>query len=279
MRKVGVFGGIVVVCLLAIYWIVRGDGGGQGMVFYGNVDIREVTLGFRVPGRLQRMVFEEGDYVAPGQVMAQLEQDTFLENLALAKAQLVQAKAAFENAKRIHLRRSRLIKTGAVSQSLYDQAEASFTSTQAQVKTAEVEIEKAQTALNDTYIKAPTSGYILTRVREPGSVVGTGRTVYTLTVDDPIWVRAFVDEPKLGNIHPGQKVQVFTDTKPDKPYAGHVGFIASQAEFTPKTVETAELRTDLVYRFRIVVDNPDKSLRQGMPVTVKIPLDQVKGYG
>lgn len=281
VRKIRAVGGIVVAVIIVIfvYWAIEVEHGPQPLIFYGNVDIREVTLGFRVSGRLQKMYFEEGDHVAPGEVLAQLDQDTFLENLAMAKAQLMEAKAAYANAALVFKRRTRLIKTGAVSQALYDQSEAQYTQTKAQVDTAKVQIEKAKTALSDTYIKAPTSGYILTRVREPGSIVGVGQTVYTLTVDNPVWVRAFIDEPQLGKIYPGEKVEVYTDSKPKTPYYGHIGYIASQAEFTPKSVETAQLRTDLVYRFRIVVDNPDKFLRQGMPVTVKIPLNQVKGNG
>ncbi len=281
VHKSLITGGVVgvVVILLVGYWIVQFERGPSPLTFYGNVDIREVTLGFRVPGRLHKMVFEEGEQVMPGQVMAALDPDTFKENLALAKAKLLEAKAAYENAELIFKRRSRLIKSGAVSQALYDQAEASYTQTKAQVETAKVQIAKAETALSDTFIRAPTSGYILTRVREPGSIVATGQTVYTLTVEDPVWVRAFIDEPKMGMIYPGQQVEVFSDTKPNTPYRGHIGYVSSQAEFTPKSVETAQLRTDLVYRFRIVVDNPDKNLRQGMPVTVKIPINQSKKNG
>ena len=74
----------------------------------------------------------------------------------------------------------------------------------------------------------------------------------------------------MGKIHPGTVVDVYTDSRPDKPYRGQVGFISPRSEFTPKTVETTQLRTSLVYRLRIVVENPDESLRQGMPVTIKL---------
>jgi HlyD family secretion protein len=82
-------------------------------------------------------------------------------------------------------------------------------------------------------------------------------------------VRSYVAEPNLGRIHPGMKVSVASDTPPDKPYEGTIGFISPVAEFTPKSVETPELRTDLVYRLRIVIDRPGPDLRQGMPVTVR----------
>ena len=91
-----------------------------------------------------------------------------------------------------------------------------------------------------------------------------------MSLQKPVWVRAYVGEPQLGLIHPGARVQVFTDTHPGGPYEGQVGFISPVAEFTPKSVETPELRADLVYRFRVVVTNADAALRQGMPVTIRL---------
>jgi len=272
MRKFGLV--IILICVVGILFVGYGffkpESSSKEMIFFGNVDIREVMLGFRVPGRIDVMTFDEGDHVGKGEAMAQLEQSVYREDLALSQAQFNEVKAAFNNASRVFKRRSKLIHTGAVSQALYEQAEASYMQTKAQVQTAKVRIDKAQTALDDTVIKAPVSGYILTRVREPGAVVGQGQTVYALTVDDPVWVRAYINETRLGLIRPGQKVKVYTDSRPKHTYHGQIGYIASQAEFTPKTVETSQLRTDLVYRFRVVIDNADNSLRQGMPVTVKI---------
>ena len=101
--------------------------------------------------------------------------------------------------------------------------------------------------------------------------MASGATVYTLSLQKPVWVRAYVAEPQLGLIHPGAAVQLFTDTRPGQPYDGQVGFISPVAEFTPKSVETPELRADLVYRFRVIVTNADAALRQGMPVTLRLP--------
>jgi HlyD family secretion protein len=91
-----------------------------------------------------------------------------------------------------------------------------------------------------------------------------------LSLTDTIYVRAYVDEPSLGKVVPGAEVVVTTDSS-SRQYVGRVGFISPRAEFTPKTVETPELRTDLVYRLRIVIPEADDALRQGMPVTVAIP--------
>ena len=97
--------------------------------------------------------------------------------------------------------------------------------------------------------------------------------VYTMALLDPVWVRTYAPEPDLGKIHPGMKAQIFTDSFPGRAYDGWIGFISPVAEFTPKTVETPELRTSLVYRLRVYVHNPDNSLRQGMPVTIRLKLE------
>lgn len=120
----------------------------------------------------------------------------------------------------------------------------------------------------DTSLLAPSAGIVLTRAVEPGTILNANSTVFTLSLTDPVWVRAYVDEAHLGKVVPGTKVKLYTDSRPDRNYDGKIGFISPTAEFTPKNVETADLRTDLVYRLRVIVINPDDALRQGMPVTL-----------
>jgi HlyD family secretion protein len=98
--------------------------------------------------------------------------------------------------------------------------------------------------------------------------------VYTLALTNPVWVRAYVSEPDLGKIKLGMSAEVSTDSYPGKVYKGWVGFISPTAEFTPKSVETTEERTKLVYQVRIYVCNSQNELRLGMPATVVIPLNQ-----
>ena len=236
------------------------------LTLYGNVDIRSVALGFRVAGRIEHMCFEEGDRVQQGAVLARLDDVPFREDLALARARLAEVEAVLRNAETLYSRRENLVRTGAVSRGAYDEALAARDEGRAKLETAKAALAQSLTRLDDTAIRAPADGTLLTRVREPGAIVASGATVYTLALDSPVWVRAYIDEPNLGHVRPGQKARVFTDS--GGTYAAQVGFISPQAEFTPKTVETKQLRTDLVYRLRIVVDAPDQGLRQGMPVTV-----------
>lgn len=140
---------------------------------------------------------------------------------------------------------------------------------------ARLEAQRAQLSLalqrlDYTRLLAPADGTVKTRVVEPGAVVLAQTPVYVLALSDPVWARTYVGEPDLGRVFPGMKAEVFTDSAPDKPYEGSVGFISPVAEFTPKTVETREIRTSLVYRLRVYVANPDLGLRQGMPVTIRL---------
>ncbi len=291
-------------------------------VFYGNVDIREVALGFRVGGRVAKMEVEEGDSVKAGQRIAELDKRPFLDDLALqtayiaqqkanlakleagsrpeeierVKADVAARKAALENARGVFKRQQQLAKRDFASQQAFDNAAAQLRNAEAQLKSAEATLKLAlagprtediaaaraaleaaqarnqiaETAAADTELSVPADGIILTRAVESGAIVSSGMTVYTLSLQEPVRVRAYVGEPQLGLIHPGARVELFTDTRPGKPYEGQVGFVSPVAEFTPKSVETPELRADLVYRFRITVKDPDNALRQGMPVTVRL---------
>ena len=142
---------------------------------------------------------------------------------------------------------------------------------EAALMVAQANLGAAQTALADTQLLAPEDGIVLSRVRERGAIVGPGDIAYVLSLQKPIWARVYVPESLLGRVRPGMMVSVFSDSAPGRPYAGRVGFISPVAEFTPKSVETPELRTDLVYRVRIVIDDHGAGLRQDMPVTVRLP--------
>ncbi|MES1996381.1 MAG: HlyD family efflux transporter periplasmic adaptor subunit [Pseudomonadota bacterium] len=218
------------------------------------------------------------------------------QDIALAQAQLADTQASLAVAREEYERRADLVKTGAVSKALFDASTAKFRSAQAQVNAAQqalslqkagarredieaaaaqrqqavAQAAKARTDLSDAELRAPNAGTILTRAREPGAIVQPGETVLTLTIDRPMRVRAYIPEPDLSRIAPGMKVTVTTDGNA-KAYHGTIGNIAATAEFTPKTVQTESLRTDLVYRVRIIVTDPDDALRQGAPVTVSVP--------
>jgi len=292
------------------------------LVLSGNVDIRQVDLGFRVMGRIAAIPYEEGSHVRADAILARLDDGPYQaaaattfsqvgiaqatlakqrngnrkQDIAQALAHLDESRAALARAKAALDRRTGLLKSGAVSQAVYDSTVEQYHSAEAQVAAAEQALSlqregarredieaavaqeraavaqnnKANIDLSDTILRAPNAGTILTRVREPGAIVQPGETVLTLTIDKPMRVRAYIDEPDLHRIAPGMRVLVTADGNP-KTYHGTIGYISPTAEFTPKTVETVALRTDLVYRLRVIVDDPDTALRQGAPVSVTIP--------
>ncbi len=301
-------------------WADHEDRKDGGIRLYGNVDIREVDLSFRIPGKLAEVRVDEGDAVTAGDVVAVLDAAPYRDALAKArgqrdaaaadmakhhagyrsqdvakaKAEVARLEAQVENAVRVARRRQTLLQSGAIAAQDYDDAAASRDALSAQLQSAQKEFElqttgfrsedilaseaslraaeaavnAALTDLADTEIIAPSDGTVLSRVREPGSMAASGATVLTVALTRPVWVRAYVPEPLLGRVRLGLPMRVFTDSRPEKPYAGRVGFISPVAEFTPKNVETTTLRTDLVYRLRIIIDQPDPGLLQGMPVTV-----------
>jgi HlyD family secretion protein len=244
----------------------------DSLVLYGNVDVRQVNLGFRVMGRVIDMPWQEGDFVKQGGFMARIDTQPYADQVQQAEAALEANKFQLANARTILKRRQDLISTGSVSQEDLDNALSTYEVSLANTKQSEANLGVTKTNIRDTELFAPNDGTILTRIREPGTVVREADPIYTLSLISPVWVRAYISEPDLGLIYPGMPAEILTDTPQAPTYQGHVGFISPVAEFTPKTVETTKLRTDLVYRLRIITDNPDSGLRQGMPVTVKLKL-------
>ncbi|MDR2756878.1 MAG: secretion protein HlyD [Planctomycetaceae bacterium] len=328
---------VVLLCFLLIlfgggyfvrqYWAeTKQNVSNDYLILYGNVEIRRVNLGFRVFGRISEILFEEGDFVKKGEIIARLDREPYEDTSAVARAQveiahenyakleagyrpqeIKQARATlngrianlnvlesdfkraqqlvndkvvtiqeFENvaARRDEAMAQKKIAEENLNLLLEGYRKEDIAAASSQLTEAKANLKKAETALKDTILFCPNNGILLTRVEEVGSVVNAGQIIATISLKDAVWVYVYVSELQLGKLAPGLKAEIYTDTQPDKPYTGQVGYISPEAEFTPKNVETTELRTALVYRVRIIADNPDNGLRQGMPVTVRLLLNQ-----
>ncbi|MDR0587562.1 MAG: HlyD family efflux transporter periplasmic adaptor subunit [Burkholderiales bacterium] len=132
-------------------------------------------------------------------------------------------------------------------------------------------LEALEHQLDDATLKSPARAVIFRRLLEVGDMASPQRAVFSLSVISPKWVRAYLAEPELGRVKPQMKALVTTDALTQDTLSGTVSFIADTAEFTPKTVQTTELRTALVYEIRILVEDPNHQLRLGMPVTITFP--------
>ncbi|MCT7908720.1 efflux RND transporter periplasmic adaptor subunit [Arcobacter lacus] len=179
------------------------------------------------------------------------------ENFTISQLNYKQALATLDKAKALY----ELRKNGYRNEDIKIQ--------ESNLKSLEIQVEKLKIDLNDSIIKAPVDGVILTRFKEIGAITNAGESILEIAKTDEFWVRAYIDEKNLGNIKPGLKMSIQTDSRSEN-YEGVIGFISPVAEFTPKNIETQELRADLVYSFRVIVKNPDDKIRQGMPVTLKI---------
>lgn len=249
------------------------------------------------PGYLEDVVrIAQARVAAQSAQLAKLEAGNRPQEIAQARADVARAEATWANAKATYDRRAALPIDSAISrQSLDDvraamrQAEAQLararealalqekgfrveeiTAGRAQLEAEQATLDLMRRRLGDAVLTSPSDGTIMTRVREPGSMMMPGATVATLALTDPMQIRTWVPETALGKVVPGAVAEIVTDSQPGRIYHGQVGFISPVAEFTPKSVETQALRTSLVYRVRIIVADPDDHLRQGMPVTVRL---------
>ncbi len=245
------------------------------LTMYGNVEIRQADLGFRVAGRINKLYFQEGDKVTKGALLGELDTVSYDAQRRKALADIANLEATKQTADTVLARRQALYAQGAISKEQLDTYQKNAENAAAQVKAAQQLEVVAADSLKDTKLYAPNDGIVITRAKEEGSIVSANSIVYSLALVEPVWVRSYIDEVNLGNIAYGTKAQIVTDTVDGqtgekRTYQGHIGYISPTAEFTPKTVQTENLRTDLVYRVRVYVDDKDDFLRQGMPVTVKI---------
>ena len=170
------------------------------------------------------------------------------------------AKAALERANQNYL----LVKEGPRKEDIDD--------ARAQVEQAKASLKLTETQLSYTAVYSPFTGVVLVKSGEVGEVVNPGTPVLTLADIDNVWLKAYIPETDLGKVKWGQEVIVTTDLRPQKEYRGKISFISSQAEFTPKSIQTEKERVTLVYRIKVDIPNPNRELKPGMPADGKILL-------
>jgi HlyD family secretion protein len=240
---------------------------------------------------------------AQHQVVVRLRNGSRPEEIAQARANVEAAKADLVNAQQQYerLKNAAEISAGrAVRQQDVDAAKAALQVAEAKLAVnqkvlelavlgprkediaeneARLRANEAQAALlrqqlADSQLLAPMDAVVRTRIMEPGEMASPQSPVFTLAITDPKWVRAYAIETDLGKIQPGAAASISVDSFPKRRFDGWIGFISSVAEFTPKAVQTEELRTSLVYEVRVFVKDPEDVLRLGMPASVYLPLDQ-----
>jgi HlyD family secretion protein len=247
--------------------------------------------------RLEAQIRETNAQIAAQrEVVKRLKAGSRAQEIEQARAQVAAAKADVQNADVSYKRIDETSETGASSDQALDDAKSRREVTRARLKVAEnalalalegprkediaaaekslEALEAALSFLNvrlaDMTLTAPAAGIVQSRILEPGEMAGPTKPVFTLALTDPKWARVYVSEPDLGRIASGMPAKVYSDSFPGEAIEGWIGFISPTAEFTPKAVQTEELRTKLVYEVRVFVKDPDDRLRLGMPVTVTV---------
>lgn len=286
----------------------------------GTVEARESDLAFQVPGRIVRLLADEGATVEAGQVIAELdprdyelalqraraEADAARQALAalqagtreqeirVAEATVARAGSELRFARAEEARVAKLVPNHLASQQQLDQARLQvqvadsvlqqatetlkllregpraedIARARAELAARQVMVESAEQQLRYIELKSPASGVLSVRLAEAGEVVAAGQPVLRLAELDRPWVRAWLNEKDLARVRHGQAAEVRVDAYPDTVFHGRLGFVSPQAEFTPKTVETRELRVDLVYRIKVDVDDAAGRFKVGMPADV-----------
>jgi HlyD family secretion protein len=373
--------------LLIWRFVLSTDGPKNSLLLSGNIELTEIDISFKLPGRLIELNADEGDSVKSGQVVARMDSqelkaqhereqagvqaagsmltqlrttinwqtETIAGDLELkradlrhaesrlkeletgsrpqeienARAALEQARAENDLAQRDWSRAQQLIKAEDISTAQFeafrtraqaaaaamkraeesyalvkegprretiDQARAAVQRAQAALKLSEAncidlerrrqeitlrqaDIERAEAnarlldvQLADRTVAAPVDAVVLSRNAEPGEVLPAGASVLTLGDIDHPTVRCYINERDLGRVKLGQPAAVTTDSFPGKIYMGKVAFISSEAEFTPKQIQTQEERVKLVYRIKVEIENPNRELKSNMPVDVRLDL-------
>ena len=226
--------------------------------------------------------------------LAVLQAGTRVQELRVAEAQLAKAQADFDYARLEYQRVAELIPKRLAAQERLDQARLQQEVAQAGVDQArqtlallregprqedldraaaelrarQAAVEIAQRQLEYAQLHSPVAGVVSVRLAEAGEVVSVGKPVLRVAELGRPWVRAYLNEVDLARVRLGQPAEVRVDGLPSQVFNGRLAFIAPDAEFTPKTVETRALRVDLVYRVKVEVDNPDGALKLGMPADV-----------
>jgi len=222
----------------------------------GTIEVTEIDVGSKIAGRVVFLSKEEGELIEKNEVIAKLEYDEM-------DAQRLSVIASLDNSKTNLQRIEKLYKAGSVSHKDYDQATTAY-------RVASANYNLVNASIKNAVITSPIKGIVLSRNCEIGEMAFPGAPIITIADLSKVWIKIYITEPDLGFVKHGQKAEVFIDSYPAKAFTGKVVSISNRAEFTPKTIQTKDERTKLMFAVKIVVINPDLILKPGMPADAYI---------
>jgi HlyD family secretion protein len=286
--------------VLIIIWSGCGNNNDDLITGSGTIEATEVVVSAAGTGEVIHLETDEGRSVTAGDTLAvidheklsiQLEaNDAALRELAIsyqmAQKDKEKAQLQFENQEKKYRRMKALLAKESATQQQYDDSYTAYEIAQTQLQASSNQLDLIQakreqllaanrlleTQIDDAYILAPLTGFILKKYHERGEFVVPGTALFRIADLSEVWLKTYISEMQLGYVKLNQTANILVDAFPDKPFAGRVAWISPKAEFTPKNVQTQEARLNLVYAVKIEVDNIEQQLKIGMPVDVEIEI-------
>ena len=288
-------------------WASRRASRVKPLVLSGSIEARDVEVGSLMGGRVSKVLVEEGSMVKAGQPLVEFETDLIDLQMAQQRARIAQsranltksihgprteeiarARAAAENAERERQRQQALLASGIAGQQAYDSAATAaktaaetlreaergsrpedIDAARAQLDADERQLAYLQRQRQETTVVAPADGVIESVDLRPGDLVGANQPVAKMLEPDQLWVRVYVPEPELGRVRLGQLAMLTVDTYPKREFPGKVVEIRSQAEYTPRNVQTLDQRMDQVFGVKVAIDRAPE-LRPGMAAAIRL---------
>lgn len=265
---------LVIAVAAAVIFIIKERSANNKIIkVSGSIEGDDVRISFRVQGQIEELLTDEGMVIKKGDIVARLNKDELSKVKAEAEAALKLAEYQYKLDYDDYIRAENLLKGGAISAQKRDAAKTRMDTDSANIKKLRASLELANTKLGWADLASPLDGYILLKSALTGEVVNSGAPVFTAVNLDNIWVTAYINETDIGKVKLGQKAYVQTDSYKGKKYNGWISFISSQAEFTPKYIQTTEERVKYVYRIKVRVDNSSLDLKPGMPADAYIMIE------
>jgi len=279
---------LLLLLVLALLFYYRSQTRPRELLLSGTVEVTEVEISPELSAKVITLHHREGDAVKEGDPLLDLDRSDLETRLREAEAarqasaaQVSLARARMENTRRDYNRNLQLYQAQAISASAYDAiktayeiAKNTYDASQSHYKGAQSQVEILRLQLQKTHICSPITGMVLERSVEAGEVIFPGIVAMTIGDLRSPWVRVYIGEPDIGRVRIGQQASVATDAYPNRKFPGTLRYIASEAEFTPKNVQTRAERIKLVYEARVYLSNEEGILKPGMPADVTLRLEE-----
>ena len=238
----------------------------------GTIDVIEIQVGTKASGKIIELDVDEGSKVKVGDIIAKIDVPEIEASLSSAlsaeRAAMSKSEDAAQDFKRIY----NLYEKGMVSQEQYDSSKTLADSLYEGYLQAKAWVDSVKVQIDNAVIKAPIDGTVLVKAVEKGELVSNGSTIISLGDLSKLELKVYISEKEYGKIRIGDSVSIFVDSYPGEQFAGLVKYISSQAEFTPKSIQTKDERVNQMYEVKIDIPNPEMKLKPGMPADAEIKI-------